>query len=634
MSISPRQVFCVIEHRHRNRAIAEEICTGRFTIQGLSLDLGADPDWTGAPLPPDREWRLEWSKFYYGLDLASAFRATGDSRFPRAFERLVASWIDRVPIDFDPPDVIARRIQNWIYAWNGFNAARQFEGLHAGCAVRMVESIDAQVHHLRAHLTRERNHRTLELYALFISAVALPQLDLDGNLLAFAVEELHANLLRDILPDGVHRERSTHYHHVVLRSFLGMRENARRFGIFVPDGFDERLARACEFALHAHRPDGWIPALSDSDSGTYLDLLWLAGHHFSRPDFTYVASRGIGGTPPAATNASFPEGGYYVQRSGWGDGHTSLTRQRFLIFDCGPVGDGGHGHYDALNIEIAAEHPLVVDPGRYTYCDDAPHWRRRFKGTAAHNTVTVDGLDQTPYRRGRPKGAVASAVLLQRLEGRGIDVLCGEVRSPAYNVVHRRRVVFVAGEYWLIEDRLHSVNPHSYELRFHLAPSAEGHTSVNPTAFGATVHAPDVSFVLVTHGAVTLEDGWVAPQYGMKLPAPVIVASVRESAVAEFVTLVAPQTCVRSLPSLSLSDSESVRVATVHGVGAAGLWRDRVAWTADGTEELLSLFDCRAAAAWARECEGDRHGPHPATTVDVNARSRQEATAVVEVTGL
>ena len=122
--------------------------------------------------------------------------------------------------------------------------------------------------------------------------------------------------------------------------------------------------------------------------------------------------------------------------------------ERFLVFDCGPLGDGGHGHYDALSIEMASGRPLVVDPGRFTYCDDPPHWRRWFKSTAAHNTVTVDGLDQTPYHRGKPKGGMARACLAaaaDRARSRR-PVRRGDepgVRSdpPAAHPVRRRRVL-------------------------------------------------------------------------------------------------------------------------------------------------------------------------------------------------
>ena len=152
-----------------------------------------------------------------------------------------------------------------------------------------------------------------------------------------------------------------------------------------------------------------------------------------------------------------------------------IRDERFLIFDCGAVGDGGHGHYDPLSFEaMAGGRPLVVDPGRYTYAEGEPNLRHWFKGTAAHNTVVVDGLDQVPYRRGKPlKGTQSEARFVERLSAPGLDVLDGEARSVAYDAVHRRQVVFVADAYWLILDTLTDAVAHRYDLRFHLDSSAD-----------------------------------------------------------------------------------------------------------------------------------------------------------------
>jgi hypothetical protein len=69
-AVRPRPVLCVTEHEHRDRALAERVAAGRFTHAGETLELGLAPDWLGARLPADAEWRIQWVKFYYGLDLA------------------------------------------------------------------------------------------------------------------------------------------------------------------------------------------------------------------------------------------------------------------------------------------------------------------------------------------------------------------------------------------------------------------------------------------------------------------------------------------------------------------------------------------------------------------------------------
>ena len=616
---APRPVFCIVDHVHRDVAVAEEICLGRFRHQGLALDLGVEPDWLGATLPPDREWRLEWVKFYYGLDLAWAFRTTGEARFLTTWERLVRSWIAHVPVSLDPCDVIARRIQNWIYAWNGFAASERFDGLPEQTSDLIVESIRAQAAHLRAHLTRERNHRTLELYALFIAALALPVLDPDGELLAFAIDELHANILTDIEPDGVQRERSTHYHHVVLRSFLGARENARRFGLTFRPEFDERLARACEFAMHVHRPDGTIPALSDSDSGSYLDLLALAADLCGREDWRYVATRGEQGTPPAHTNVSFPRAGYFVQRSGWGRGMT-FGDQRFLVFDCGAIGDGGHGHYDALSVEAASERPLVIDPGRFTYCDDPPHWRRWFKCTAAHNTVSVDGLDQTPYFRGKPKAGTARARFIERRTADDLDVLWGEVTSPAYAVTHQRRVLFVRGAYWIIHDTLIGSGAHRYALRFHLAPEPSDRPPITWMDAGA-VRTPALGLIVAPPWPVTVEDGWVSETYGVKKEAPVLVATAEGAGRVELFSLLMPLEDAAPMPRFDISrtavGNEEMVSAEITGSRPHGTYVDRVMWTVTG--RAAALPDAGAAAVVAI-LDGDEDGSVLSTRVVVPTR--------------
>jgi Heparinase II/III-like protein/Heparinase II/III N-terminus len=576
--VRPRPVCCVIEHLHRDRGVAEEACRGRFTELGTTLELGLEPDWLGARFPADEEWRIAFGKFYFGLDLAAAFGQTGDPRYLRTWEGLVSSWVEQMPLGAESTDTVARRMLNWIYAWGAFVQASGFGGLSRGLDRLLLASLSAQAGWLRHHLTARRNHRTLELYALFVFALSLPLVDPDGALLGFALEQLDENLAEDFRVDGVHVESSTHYHLIVLRSFVGVRVNARRYGIPLPDGFDERLGRALDFAVHCHRPDGGIPALSDADGGSYAELLRLAGEELGRADSLYVATRGARGTAPRERNVSFPAGGYHVQRSGWG------KRDRFLIFDCGPLGDGGHGHYDLLSVELAAGgRPLVLDPGRYTYHEGEPNLRRWFKGTAAHNTICVDGLDQTEYWRGKPKGPLGQGRFLGRARAAGLDVVWGEAVSPRYDARHARRVLFVADEYWVVEDRLTAPSPHRYDQRWHLAPESLGRVEVDRA--GGVVRAAGLALLFSPGVELTVEPGWYAPRYGIKVDAPVISATRAGAGDARFITVAVPWSTDGRAPWLRVLEGHERGHATieVRGVGPRGDARDRVAWAADGS---------------------------------------------------
>jgi hypothetical protein len=603
-AFSPRPVFCVIGGHHRSRAVADDAVAGRFTSGGITLDLGPTPDWVGDGLDHDEEWRIEWSKFYFGLDLATAYASTRDERYLRTWEALVASWIAQVPPHHDPTDVIGRRVQNWVYAWQAF-AGECGSGPDPAIVELLLGSIAAQVAQLRGHLTPERNHRTLELYALLIAALALPPLDPRGELRDFAWAALHANLQEDVWPDGIHRECSTHYHHMALRSYLGARENARRFALSVPAGFDDRLRLACRAALHLHRPDRSIPALSDADQEDHTDLLLLADRLLGMPGLRWAATAGAEGTPPVERSVSFPCAGYVVQRSGWGERGDAYADERWLVLDAGPPGDGGHGHYDALSLEaFAYARPLVIDPGRYTYSESGPNWRRWFKGTAAHNTVTVDGLDQTPYRRGKPKhdrAALARVLWRHCPDDQSLDVVRGQVHSPCYDAVHTRDVLFVAGEYWLVADHLSAETGHDYTHRLHLAPRARGRTTIVRREHDVVVRAPDVDLVYPPDATPRIGPGWVSPVYGIKEPAPVVSVERHHAPNAAFLVALCPRRDGRRPPRIVVVHRSPELVSVrLEGVGRDGSFSDHVAWATEPCPLRLGAMSVTARVGWMR----------------------------------
>lgn len=548
IQVSPQRVICVIDHLCRDIATAEAARAGCYTHAGVELNLGRTPDWINDGLVHDEEWRIEWVKLYEGLDLAHAYASTGESEYLATWEDLVESFCDQVMIGHDNSDVTARRLQNWLYAWRRFADEPRFGGLRPGLAERLSTRIIVDARHLQLNLTAERNHRTLELYALLIVGLSFPEHD--PQLARFALDELGVNLMTDVWRDGVHRECSTDYHCIALRSYLGAIANAREAGLALPDGFLDRVSLALDFALHIQRPDGLTPSFSDGDTGDFRRLLALGADLLQRGDLRWAASMGEHGTPPAERDATFAAGGYHIARSGWGDGQTSYRDERFMMMDAGPLGDGGHGHYDQLSVELYAQgRPLVIDPGRYTYADDP--WRQWFKGSAAHNTVTVDGLDQTAYRRGAPKGPTSQARLVQRLTQPDLDAIEAEATSPRHDVVHTRRVIFPMREYWIIHDHLRGSASHRYEARWHLPAYADGQIAIEHTAASTTVRSPAATFSVPAGLEVKIERGWVSPSYGVKEPAPIVVVLALGTH-ADIVTVISPGDALVAVDDRSL----------------------------------------------------------------------------------
>ena len=304
-----------------------------------------------------------------------------------------------------------------------------------------------------------------------------------------------------------------------------------------------------------------------------------AGAAAGRPAAQRLPSRSAATTSSAAAGASAA---------------TAFADERFLIFDCGPLGDGGHGHLDLLSVEIAAGgRSLVVDPGRYTYAEGEPNWRHWFKGTAAHNTVVVDGLDQTPYRRGKPrKGTRADRAPARAAAAPpGLDVLAGEATSTCYDAVHTRRSCSSTTRYWVIDDALRGDDP--APLRPALAPRARGRGPRRrraPRRRRPSSARRAVALVLAGDRVPELEAGWVAPEYGIKHAAPVVSVVAEGMADATFVTVVLPLADGERAPEVRVTEAEGT-IVEVEGDG----FTDTVTWPETGAP--LDVGPLRIAAS-------------------------------------
>src|SRR6185312_1222007 len=152
--------------------------------------------------------------------------------------------------------------------------------------------------------------------------------------------------------------------------------------------------------------------------------------------------------------------------------------------------------------------------------------------------------------------------------------------SPRYDARHARRVLFVNGEYWVFEDRLSATRPHRYDLRWHLAPQAL--RNVELSAEECSVRAAGLLLAFAPGPEIAIEEGWYAPRYGIRHPAPVVSAVIEDAPDAAFITLAAPAPGPET-PTLAVVDLDEARATIeVAGVGNGGGALDTISWSADG----------------------------------------------------
>ncbi|MGB8510817.1 MAG: heparinase II/III-family protein, partial [Pyrinomonadaceae bacterium] len=203
------------------------------------------------------------------------------------------------------------------------------------------------------------------------------------------------------------------------------------------------------------------------------EVVWILGAEGAR------VYRGLAENVPPPSQG-FKDAGTYVCRDG----------DLYLLFNaCGAGlgGRGSHGHNDALSIEVAAcGTNFIVDPGTYVYTSDLSE-RQRFRSTAYHSTVEVDGAEQntTDARRPFVIGDEARPRVIGWESDETRDLITAEhdgyKRLPAGPITHRRSVFFdKSARCWLVEDALTGAGEHLFRVFFHLAPELE--TTLRPDA--------------------------------------------------------------------------------------------------------------------------------------------------------
>jgi hypothetical protein len=244
-------------------------------------------------------------------------------------------------------------------------------------------------------------------------------------------------------------------------------------------------------------------------------------------------------------------------------------RKLQAVIGAGPQGAlaGGHGHADALSLTLHAdERKLLGDPGTYEYVGSGTE-RDQFRGTAAHNTLQLDGRNQS-----EPNGPFAWKSLTRAkaenwISGQTFDLFVGShdcYSQPDDPAIHRRWVFFRKPKFWLVRDLMLGTGKHQLDLRWHLAPElfssrpADGRFVFPGKSGGIALFSPTEE-----SWSETVEQGPWSAAYGMKEPATEVRFTTVTMLPAEFATLLAP---MRISPEDADAQAKLVRVSCSPGM--------------------------------------------------------------------
>jgi hypothetical protein len=581
------------ESMWRDRLVraADDVVAHRLTFFDLEAhDFGPAIDWNRDPksgrraplrfgrwvdyrdylVAGDCKFVWEPNRHHHLVVLGRAYRATGDERYARALLEQLESWLDACPfargMNWRSTLELGIRLINWVWA---LDLVRE-TGLPAEpLRTRVLTSVHQHVWEITRRYSggsSANNHLIGEAAGVFVATAYFAGLDPGGSIHRESRKILAREILRQSHEDGGTREQAIGYQVFVLQFYLIVDAVARATGELMPPTFTGRLEGMLDFVRALAEGGQFLPAFGDADDGYVLDLggraadwrswLGVGAIRFGRSDLASEvegpseaarwllgrgASEGLETLKNAAPSLPLPTraftgSGYYLLQSGSRAEGSGVS----VVFDCGDLGFGSiaaHGHADALSFTLRAfGRDVLVDSGTYDYFT-YPEWRRYFRSTRAHNTVEIDGVDQSTMEGSFLWGRRARAHCLgwePRADGGYVyGEHDGYLRLPD-PVTHRRKLELGGARPVLtISDEILAQAPHDVAVFFHVAETAEV-IPVGKESFDIRVEG---GFARLTFDEALRVDrlrgngdplgGWVSRGYHRRSPSTTLIGRVR-----------------------------------------------------------------------------------------------------------
>ena len=558
---------------HREWALGFPPAWNRDPVSGTDapLTFGKRLNYRDTAVVGDIKYLWEPNRHLELVTLAQAWRLTGETRFASGCRTLVDSWIQQCPYMMGPNWTssleLALRLVNWSCAWHLLAAdqAVLFQGEEGEAfKERWLTAVRQHCHFIAGYPSLHssaNNHLLGELLGLFVGSTTWPCWPESEHWRERAHENFEQQALLQNGADGVNKEQAIWYQHEVADMMLLAGLTARANGCDFGAAFWNRLEAMFDFIASCMDVGGHVPAFGDADDAVivrfspdadfrvYQSLLATAAVLFGRGHFKHKAgvfddkSRWLLGDGAVATFAAlasdasasrlrrrFESGGYYIL-----GGELGTAREVRMVVDAGPLGYlaiAAHGHADALSFTLSvAGRPVLIDPGTYAYHTERL-WRDHFRGTSAHNTLSVDHLDQSvaggPFLWSRHADTRCLAMDLDA------DAQCIVAEHDGYRrlndpVIHRREIVYQrAARLIRVTDHIRCASQHLIEIFWHFAEGyrlALGNDAARAGRDGVELEVrwPAALHARLVRGSVDPIQGWISQRFDEKVPGDTLV---------------------------------------------------------------------------------------------------------------
>ncbi|MGW3496853.1 alginate lyase family protein [Streptomyces sp. NPDC001020] len=573
-------------------AEADRLMAGHAEFFGVDRDDLADPDWsydpkTGRRAPwgyafdvPYRNedavgdikqiWEL--SRHQYLTVLAAAYAITGNERYAeRVAEHLRSWWAANAPlrgVHWTSGIELGIRLLSWVWIrrllddWPG--VAELFEDNPV--ALHQIWHHQRWLAAFPSRGSSANNHIIAEAAGQFAAACAFGWFPSSARLRADALRSLERHLRSNTFVSGLNRELATEYHGLVLELGLAAVAEADAAGVPVPASIrlvllrmTDALAAIVDSRLRPPRQgdaddghglvvdgagtDRWASLLATGDA-VFGSLAWwpeVTGTDVRTPLLAaLIRPAAPAVTRPTSRPAHFADAGLTILRGPAGI---------WCRCDGGPHGFlsiAAHAHADALSVEVRHDGvDVLADPGTFCY-HGQPEWRQYFRSTLGHNTLQLDGDDQSvsggPFLWTRH---ARSRVLTADISEQGVSRWRAEHDGYRHSV-HRRQVELAASSQELrVVDEVRGPR-RAVRLAFHLGPAIAADLVGNRAVLTWTRDGEERSAVLDLPGQLCWRAhrgetdpplGWYSVGFGRKEPTTTLVGTGSADGAEGFTTV-------------------------------------------------------------------------------------------------